>query len=480
MRNVMKWSSTALIASLITLAPASMAMADPASTLSASASYVVAAQGMNDVTVNWTTNGDTPVTDVTLSAADGSTYTVDNPISDTSATSTTFLNVPSGLGDTVTVTDSNGDSTSTTLDVGDNSSSPIWVSFAADPTAPSLNVGNLAVRWTSSLNDTTGFTVNVYDDSGNQVASVDLGADQSAYDFPQLPIGQYTVTVTAHSDAGDISQTSLPTSVGDPNGNYDGYVWANSIAQSDGTYCVSVSWNDNSTALTGFDVTLLDANGNVVETQSVDGATRDTTFYVNADTTGYQVQITAHDSYFGDQTFTAVPVMHLIPLDGGVGGTIDTGITVDPSTIHVDYSENSTWTISWTEPDGVSSGMDYLVTTSAGNCDVAANAPGDYASCVISNDTQPTVSGIEVASHVMYFDKQSGGPVTTTTLGTPEPIAYAAGAPEPRSANGGVTHAMGALPAGHSSSSMIWLVGGAAGLVALLGALATFLRRRQI
>jgi hypothetical protein len=482
MRNAMKWSSTALIAGLITLAPASMAMADPASTLSATASYVVDAQGMNDVTVNWTTNGDTPVIDVTIASADATSYQLETSIGDASATSVTLLNVPTGLGDVITLTDANGDTTTTTIDVGDDTSSPMWVNILPDPLPASASIGNLAVQWTSSLNDTTGFTVSVNDNAGNQVASVDLGAGESTYVFPQLAPGNYSVTVTAHGAGGDLSQTSLTAAVADPNGRYGGGVDAGSLAQPDGTYTVTASWNDSSTTATGFDITLLDAQGNIVAQASVDGSTSTYDFTGITDATGYQVQVTAHDSVYGDETFTTVDVMTHIPIDGPRGGpgggVVDTGITVDPNAIHVDYTENSTWTISWTEPDGVTSGMYYLLRTSAGDCEVAVNAPGDYASCVIASDTQPTVSGVQVVSHVMYFDKQSDGP--TTTVGTPEPIAYAAGAPEPRSVNRGTTHAIGALPAGHSSSSMIWWVAGAAALVALAGALATFLRRRQI
>ena len=481
MHNVMKWSSTALIAGLFTLAPATLAMADPASTLSATASFLVDAQGMNDVTVNWTPNGDNAVTDVAIASADGSSYQRDTPISDATATSVTLLNIPSGLGDVITVTDANGDTTTTTLDVGDITTSPIWVNILPDPLPASVNVGNLAVQWTSSLNDTTGFTVSVNDSSGSQVASVELGAEEFTYAFPQLAPGNYTVTVTAHGAGTDISQTSLTTTVADPNGQYDGSVDASCVVQPDGTYTVTASWNDSSSTVTGFDIILWDAQGNLVAQASVDGSTSTYDFTGITDPSGYHVQVTAHDSFYGDDTFTTVDVMTHIPIDGGPGGpgggVVDTGITVDASTIHVDYTENSTWTISWTEPAGVSSSMSYLVTTSEGNCEVLANAAGDYDSCVISSENQPTVSDITVVDHLMYYDKQSGD-IVTTTMGTPAPVAYAAG--EPRTANGGVTHAIGTVPVSHSASSMIWVVSGAAALVALAGALVTYRRRRQI
>ena len=87
------------------------------------------------------------------------------------------------------------------------------------------------------------------------------------------------------------------------------------------------------------------------------------------------------------------------------------------------------------------------------------------------------MSDITVVDHLMYYDKQSGD-IVTTTMGTPAPVAYAAG--EPRTANGGVTHAIGTVPVSHSASSMIWVVSGAAALVALAGALVTYRRRRQI
>lgn len=167
--------------------------------------------------------------------------------------------------------------------------------------------GNRSASHDSNENPFAGVTVNLLDSAGNVVATTTTDADGN-YSFSKLPAGDYTVKVVKDGAIKDMDQTEDPDGVADStsgtislnnanrtqSGVNFGYIENNSIS---GTIFRDEARNGvkdpSDPRFPSVKVTLLDENGNVVETTTTDanGAYKfshlpDGKYRVKVDTTG--------------------------------------------------------------------------------------------------------------------------------------------------------------------------------------------------
>jgi len=207
---------------------------------------------------------------------------------------------------------------------------PLSVAVLPDPLPQSSTFGNLALGWGSDLADISGYTLVLNDATDAPVTSVDVTADVTTYVFPHLASGQYSVTVTAHGSAGDTSATTMLDDIANANSVSSSGVTAYGSASLDGAFSVTVNVGDSSPTATGYDIVLVDSFGNTVASASIAGSDNSTQFDGVTSLVGLTAQVTAHDTFYGDETFTAVDVTHVVLVvdpdigcpscgDGGVG-----------------------------------------------------------------------------------------------------------------------------------------------------------------
>lgn len=194
---------------------------------------------------------------------------------------------------------------------------PLSVAVLPDPLPQSSTFGNLALGWGSDLADISGYTLVLNDVTDAPVTSVDVAADVTTYVFPHLASGQYSVTVTAHSSAGDTSATTMLDDIASANSVSSSFVTAYGSASSDGTFSVSVNVGDPSPTATGYDIVLLDSFGTTVASSSIAGSDNSTQFDGVTSLIGLSAQVTAHDTFYGDETFTPLLIANVVPVDGG-------------------------------------------------------------------------------------------------------------------------------------------------------------------
>ena len=194
---------------------------------------------------------------------------------------------------------------------------PLSVAVLPDPLPQSSTFGNLALEWGSDLADISGYTLVLNDATDAPVTSVDVAADVTTYVFPHLASGQYSVTVTAHDSAGDTSATTMLDDIANANSVSSSGVTAYGSASLDGAFSVTVNVGDSSPTATGYDIVLLDSFGTTVASSSIAGSDNSTQFDGVTSLIGLTAQVTAHDTFYGDETFIPVDVTHVVPVDGG-------------------------------------------------------------------------------------------------------------------------------------------------------------------
>ena len=231
---------------------------------------------------------------------------------------------------------------------------PLSVAVLPDPLPQSSTFGNLALEWGSDLADISGYTLVLNDATDAPVTSVDVAADVTTYVFPHLASGQYSVTVTAHGSAGDTSATTMLDDIANANSVSSSGVTAYGSASLDGAFSVTVNVGDSSPTATGYDIVLLDSFGTTVASSSIAGSDNSTQFDGVTSLIGLTAQVTAHDTFYGDETFTAVDVTHVVPVDdpdigcpscgdGGVGPEDFQTYSVGP--VHVETVPTSDITL---------------------------------------------------------------------------------------------------------------------------------------
>ena len=231
---------------------------------------------------------------------------------------------------------------------------PLSVAVLPDPLPQSSTFGNLALEWGSDLADISGYTLVLNDATDAPVTSVDVAADVTTYVFPHLASGQYSVTVTAHGSAGDTSATTMLDDIANANSVSSSGVTAYGSASLDGAFSVTVNVGDSSPTATGYDIVLLDSFGTTVASSSIAGSDNSTQFDGVTSLVGLTAQVTAHDTFYGDETFTAVDVTHVVPVDdpdigcpscgdGGVGPEDVQTYSVGP--VHVETVPTSDITL---------------------------------------------------------------------------------------------------------------------------------------
>ncbi len=231
---------------------------------------------------------------------------------------------------------------------------PLSVAVLPDPLPQSSTFGNLALEWGSDLADISGYTLVLNDATDAPVTSVDVAADVTTYVFPHLASGQYSVMVTAHGSAGDTSATTMLDDIANANSVSSSGVTAYGSASLDGAFSVTVNVGDSSPTATGYDIVLVDSFGTTVASSSIAGSDNSTQFDGVTSLVGLTAQVTAHDTFYGDETFTAVDVTHVVPVDdpdigcpscgdGGVGPEDVQTYSVGP--VHVETVPTSDITL---------------------------------------------------------------------------------------------------------------------------------------
>ncbi len=474
---------TALVGALgLVAAP----LAAGASTLSPGIDSVLVSGA--DLTVNWTLNV-TDATSVDAVLYDSTGTVVADDSLDPSATSDTFYSVAaqSGYYVVVSATDSSGT-------VDSLPSAPVdVVEGPAVITDLSGSAGSVIVTWTNTSPDATGLDVVLYDSTGAVVADDVVAAGSTSDTFSGVSDAQgYYVVVTTHTPGGDFdSDPSATFAVVGGLLSTDAAVSISDLSCVDGT--LSVSWSSNSPDATGYDVTLLDANGNIVSHVSLDASTTSYSFSSVSDGDNYVLEVVAHtpigdlstDSWsfsVASGQMVTVPIEPPIVFGGGASEV------VDPSTVTI-VATSGGWTISWNEVADASSNGYYLVTDDQGDsCTVNSTGVGGTAlSCDVipAGDASVTPSGLSVTYYSNMYEfkadnfgsvapQLASGGVSTVDVTTHQ-VATDRSAPLPQHHVGFSSAPLAAAP--HSSALLDSLA--ALGGLLLASAMIMSIRRRM-
>lgn len=189
---------------------------------------------------------------------------------------------------------------------------------------------------------------------------------------------------------------------------------------------VNVTWDDNVADVSSISVTLRDASGATVATNTEDPTATSSTFSDVAGGTGYTAVVTETTPSGDVSSAQSSPVdvvnnYTLGPINANVAD-----ITIDPSGATVTAtSDNSGWNISWYEVN--TNGVDgqYLVQTADGQSCTApsTNVVGDVATCTVGNLSDPTVAptvdSITWSPMIIMYDMRGANGGTTTVTSEP-------------------------------------------------------------
>ena len=360
-----------------------------------------------DLSVNWTLNV-TDATSVDAILYDSTGAVVADDSLDPSVTTDTFysLAAQSGYYVVVTATDAAGTTSSAPSTTADVIEGPAVI------TGVSGNGGTVSVTWTNTSLDASGVDVVLYDANGNVVATHSLDPSATTDTFANVADAQgYYIVVTAHTPGGDFdSNPSSSFTLAGGLLSTDAAVSISDLSCVDGT--VSVSWSTNSPDATGYDVVLLDANGAVVSTSTVDPSVSTYSFTGVADGAGYVVEIVAHTP-IGDLTTDswsfsiAGGQIVQIPVEPPVVLGTGSGEVVDPSTVTVTAMSGG-WTIAWSELADASGAGYYVVTDDQGDsCSIGSTGTaGASISCDLTANGDATVvpTGVSVTYYAYMYD----------------------------------------------------------------------------